>query len=314
MPKPRAMTEAEKEAKDRLKKKIADQIEKEKRAGTYGQGADADAKELRDKASAEVKRKGELSKTEEGREQLAAEESAKEAKREKRMNESDEGLRDPTGRNRAAKKEMERQANLPISKVYRGVKEIGKKGVKELLKVVGVDDERAGKITEGIEHVIEKGNFEHEGVQAAKDVAKDKLKEEAKKAFDKGVENRRKLKDEEAKEKAAAEEAAKAPAPASAPAPAPAPASAPAPAPAAAPAPVQPPAQTGQDLAGQSVPEVFEGRGKPKRRRRAETEDGYASSGSTDRIERSNPLLAYARSHMRGPKNPKLAIDPAYFA
>ena len=156
MPKPREMTEAEKEAKKKLKEKLDKQKAKEKAAGTYGQGADADAKEERDKVNAEVKRKSELSTTEEGRDQLAAEQSAKEAKRESLMETTDEGLRDPTGANRAAKREMEWQANLPISKMYRGVKSVGKKGVKELLKVVGVDDDRAGKITEGIEHVLER--------------------------------------------------------------------------------------------------------------------------------------------------------------
>jgi hypothetical protein len=188
------MTEAEKEAKDKLKKKIADQIEKEKRAGTYGQGADADEKEIRDKANAEAKRKSELSKTEEGREKLEAEERAKEKKREELM-----ALDGPfsTPQQRAAKEAMERQANNPGVKAANAIKDLGKKGIEELLKMIpGVSSEQAGKLTDGLEHVVTKGNLDHPGVGVAKDIAVEQAKKAAKQAFDQGVENRRKLMEE----------------------------------------------------------------------------------------------------------------------
>jgi hypothetical protein len=188
---PRKMTDKEKEAARKLKEKLSKSA---KGAETEEEKAD------REKVAAEAKRTGKLRDTEEGREQLEQELYAKEAKRQKAAETADEGLRDPTGKNREAKEEMRKQANRPEVKAANAIKDIGKTGVKELLKVAGVDDDRAGKITEGIEHVITKGNLDHEGVNAAKDVAMEKGRDFAKDAFNKGVANRKKLFENDKKE------------------------------------------------------------------------------------------------------------------
>lgn len=318
------MTAKEKEAADALRKKMAEKLKKEKEAGTLGTSKDEEqlAEEAaRDKTNAEAKRKGQLSTTEEGRDQLEAEEQAKEAKREKIAQETDEGLRDPTGANRAAKKEMERQANLPEVKAANAIKDLGKKGLQELLKTIpGISSDQAEKLTNGLEHVISKGNLDHEGVGVAKDIAIEQAKKAAKEAFDQGVENRRKLMEEKPKGPVVGSPAMPAEVNVHIEGPA---AGAAAPAAAAAAGEVisqnvaeqqAPPVPTPAPTAPATTGAPLTGQGRPRRRRRVEMEDGYSSSGSSaDRTIRGNPLLAYARSHMRGPKNPKLAVDPAYF-
>lgn len=306
------MTEAEKEAKRKLKEKLDKQIAKEKAAGTYGQGADADEKEIRDKANAEAKRTGELSKTEEGREKLEQEEFAKEAKREKIIETTEEGLRDPTGANRAAKKEMERQANLPEVKAANAIKDVGKEGVKELLKMVpGVSSEQAGKLTDGLEHVLTKGNLDHPGVGVAKDIAFEQAKKMGKQMFDQGVENRRKLMGEKPAGPVVGSPAMPAevnvrivgPVPGAA-------------APAAAAAGeviaqkvLQQQQAAPASLPSQSVPEVFQDpqplQGGAKRKRPRRELDGTSNN--------TNSVTGYVTKHLTGPKNPKLRIDPHYF-
>jgi len=188
---PRKMTDKEKEAARKLKEKLSKSA---KGAETEEEKAD------REKVAAEAKRTGKLRDTEEGREQLEQELYAKEAKRQKAEDTADTGLRDITGKNREAKEEMRKQANRPEVKAANAVRDLGKTGVKELLKIAGVDDDRAGKITEGIDHVLTKGNLDHEGVNAAKDVAMEKGRDFAKDAFNKGVANRKKLFENDKKE------------------------------------------------------------------------------------------------------------------
>jgi GNAT superfamily N-acetyltransferase len=188
---PRKMTDKEKEAARKLKEKLSKSA---KGAETEEEKAD------REKVAAEAKRTGKLRDTEEGREQLEQELYAKEAKRQKAEDTADTNLRDITGKNREAKEEMRKQANRPEVKAANAVRDLGKTGVKELLKIAGVDDDRAGKITEGIDHVLTKGNLDHEGVNAAKDVAMEKARDFAKDAFNKGVANRKKLFENDKKE------------------------------------------------------------------------------------------------------------------
>ena len=185
------MTDKEKEAARKLKEKLSKSA---KGVETEEEKAD------REKVAAEAKRTGKLRDTEEGREQLEQELYAKEAKRQKAEDTADVGLRDITGKNREAKEEMRKQANRPEVKAANAVRDLGKTGVKELLKIAGVDDDRAGKITEGLDHVLTKGNLDHEGVNAAKDVALEKGRDFAKDLFNKGVANRKKLFENDKKE------------------------------------------------------------------------------------------------------------------
>jgi len=294
------MTAAELEAKRKLKEKLSGSAvgaeteeEKEERAA-------------REATIAEAQRKAALGETEEGQQQLAEEMSAKEAKRQNIIETTDEGLRDPTGANRAAKKEMERQANLPLVKAANAIKNVGKKGVKELLKIAGVDENEAGKIVEGIDHVLSKGDFNHEGVQAAKDIAVKKGKEAVKKAFDEGVDKRSKMMDEHRKEQEAAKAAREA-APAAV---AEGPAAAGAP-PAVAPAAARLPLVSSEYNVPSNVPQgnpnAPQGRGKPKRRRASisDEEDPY----------HGRRILSHAHAHLRGQghKHSHQAIDPTYF-
>lgn len=303
------MTEAEKEAKRKLKEKIDKKIAAEKAAGTYGQGADADEKEIRDKANAEAKRKGELRKTEEGREKLEQEEFAKEAKRQKLAEDTDPS--DPYGRARAAREAMQRDANDPFLKTVKALGDVGKMGVEELLKVIpGVSGEQAKKLTDGIEHVVTKGNLDHPGVQAATDIAVEQAKKAAKNAFDQGVENRRKLMAEKPAEPVVGSPAMPAEVNVRIVGPEPG-AAAPA---AAAAGEVIAQKVLQQQQAAPAVPEVSQDtqplQGGAKRKRPRRKLDG---SSSDSYMNNANSVIGYVTKHLAGPKNPKLGIDPSYF-
>jgi hypothetical protein len=305
------MTEAEKEAKRKLKEKMAKKIAEEKAAGTFGEGADEDEKAYRDKIQAEAKRRGALSATEEGREQLDAEEAAKEEKRRKLQEDTDPS--DPYGRARAAREAMQRQANDPFLKAVKAIGDVGKSGIKELLKVIpGVSSEQAGKLTDGIEHVVTKGNLDHPGVQAATDIAVEQAKKAAKDAFDQGVENRRKLMEE----KKPAEPVVGSPAmPAQVNVRIEGPVTGTAvPAAAAAAGEVVAQSVAGQQAArapaptaaaASEDPQPMQGGAKRKRPRRGSSSYNYMNN--------ANSVIGYVTKHLAGPKNPKLGIDPSYF-
>jgi hypothetical protein len=194
---PRKMTDAEKKAAQALRDKLA-----KKPRGKESEEELAD----RARVESELKRKNDLQQTEEGRDELAAEASAKEDRRQQLAETTDEGLRDITGENRRAKQEMERQANDPLVKAANAIKNLGKKGAEELLKVVGVDGSRAEKIVNGVDDLLSKGKVSDESLDAAKGVAIDKLKEKGKEAWDEGVKNKQKeMKETEAAKKAAAD-------------------------------------------------------------------------------------------------------------
>jgi hypothetical protein len=227
---PRKMTDAEKEAARKLKEKLA-----KKKGGEFVEDDEDKADRL------EEDRKMKLRSTEEGRQTLAdeavkkkqdradmfkrydAEEKAAALERLKKKDPlawaakqvGDAGLKGlEKGSNELLKvlgvdeKDADRITNAGRSLTegnLGALKDLGQSGIKEILKRKGVNSDNAEKISGAVKNVVEKGSPGQEGIDAAKEVAKS----EAKKMFDKGVENRRKLVEKGKEEEKKAEASAK---------------------------------------------------------------------------------------------------------